>query len=67
MKKRSIKHLSLGKTSISKLGTAEVLGGAPTTDQSQYCPVNPLPTPIRHSLNPAVCVTRSCNSICPVC
>ncbi|WP_420572832.1 hypothetical protein [Kordia sp.] len=66
MKKRSIKHLSLGKKTISTL-KSNVFGGAPTTNQSQYCPANPLPDPIKHTDNREICVTRSCNSRCVLC
>lgn len=65
MKKRTIKHLSLGKKTISTFEN-NVAGGAPTTKQSQYCPQNPLPWSLGcpHSLDEAVCTSRSCDSDC---
>ncbi|PTX62193.1 hypothetical protein C8N46_103292 [Kordia periserrulae] len=66
MKKRTFKNLSLGKKTISNLEN-NVFGGAPTTDQSQYCP-EPIPLPwtitVPHSLDEKVCITRSCDSDC---
>ncbi len=62
--------MSLKKTIISKIGMTNILGGSPTTDQSQYCPSDlPIkwPTPVPHTDDGAICVTRSCNSICDIC
>ena len=44
MKKRTIKQLTLGKTRISALTSTGVIGGLPTTKQSQNCP-EPIPLP----------------------
>jgi hypothetical protein len=70
MKKRSIKSLSLGKTTISTL-KRNLFGGAPTTNQSQQCPEPiqiptkfPLPMPI--SQDPSTCTiwTHTNNQLC---
>lgn len=66
MKKRTIKHLSLGKKTISTFENG-VIGGLPTTLQSQNCP-EPIPVPwsftCPHSLDELICKTRSCNTAC---
>jgi hypothetical protein len=65
MKKRTIKNLSLGKNTISTLEN-NLVGGAPTTDQSQYCPQDPLPLSFTcpYSLDEVECTARSADSQC---